>query len=169
MFFCSLATSKRLYLYIRNFEQAEARRGEFAPGRPFKVKVQHGDVIAVCAVEEWPYFLRAKVDCTRLSREDCFEHVKSFCRSAKDMDVKFMAIVESDQLIGKEGELAGAEKESRASAKKRKERGEGGKERRSKQAKKELGRRQGRGGMKNAGGDQDQLQGHKWEDKNKAG
>ena len=92
----ALATSERRYLYIRNFEQAKARRGVLVPGTLHKVKVQHGDVIVVHQEEACPSSLKAKVDCTGLSREDCFERVKSFCHAARDRDVYFMAIVESD-------------------------------------------------------------------------
>ena len=43
-----------------------------------------------------PSFLEAKVDCTGLSREDCFERVKSFFHAARDKEVGFLAIVEND-------------------------------------------------------------------------
>ena len=128
------SSSERRYIYIRNFQQAEVSRGKLAPGRLLKGKVQHGDVIVVHNSAACPSFLEAKVDCTGLSREECFEHVKSFYHAAKDRNVRFMAIVESDQHVGNEAELVDAEKESGASVKEGKERGERGKECRSKQA-----------------------------------
>ena len=100
----TLAASEIQYLYIRNFEQAKARRGVLVPGRLHKVKVQHGDVVVVHYEDACPYFLKAEVDCTGLPREDCFERVKSFCRSARDKYVGFMAIMESDNPINGKGE-----------------------------------------------------------------
>ena len=90
------STSEGRYLCIRNFEQAEARRAVLVPGTLNKVKVQHGDVIVVHHEDACPSFLNAKVDCTGLSREGCFERVKSFYHAARDKYVYFMAIVESD-------------------------------------------------------------------------
>ena len=143
----ALSTSERRYLYIRNFEQAKARRGVLVPGRLHKVKIQHGDVVVVHNSATCPSFLKAEVDCTGLSREDCFERVKSFCRAARDKDVYFMAIVESDQRMGTERELVDAEKESSASFG-----SEDGRKRR------ELGNHEGRGSKRAKSVGQDELQ-----------
>ena len=144
----TLAASEIQYLYIRNFEQAKARRGELVPGRLHKVKVQHGDVVVVHDEDACPYFLKAEVDCTGLPREDCFERVKSFCRSARDKYVGFMAIVESDQRTGTERELVDAEKESGASFV-----SEDGRKRRERDSKDE-----GRGSKRAKSVGQDELQ-----------
>ena len=93
------STFKRRHLYVHNFEQDKVRGGELAPGRSLKESVQHGDVVVVCATKKCPAFLKAKMDCAGLSRSGCFESVKSFCCAARDRNVEFMAIVESDSAI----------------------------------------------------------------------
>ena len=94
--FCALSTFEKQYLYVRYFEHAKTSMPELTPGTPQMIRVQHGDVIVVDDSVVCPSFLEAKVDCTGLSREDCFERVKSFFHAARDKEVGFMAIVESD-------------------------------------------------------------------------
>ena len=93
---CALSKYGAGYLSIRRFQGHKVDRYPLAYRYPIRVPVQHGDVLVVHARGECPSFLHAKADCTGLSREGCFEFVKSFCHSAKDDDISFMAIVEDD-------------------------------------------------------------------------
>ena len=145
---------------------------KLGPGHPVRVQVQHGDVIAISAEDECPSFLEATAADRGLTRGGCFERLKAFCYAAKD-DVEFVAIVQTDRLVGveeeqtlaaalsasrvkvdkmhkrkdcrKRTEISGGEKHTskRLRKEKRKERG-GGEERTSKKAKKEHGDKQSR-------------------------
>ena len=166
-FLCALSTSERQYLYIRNFEQAKARRGELIPGTPHKVKVQHGDVIVVHQEDTCPSFLKAKVDCTGLSREDCFERVKSFCHAAKDKESNLWRLWKAISVWERRGSLLMRRKSLAPVSK-----SERSEERRARSAgasrqRKSLAVGKGVGEWRMLGVIKISCRSHKWEDKNK--
>ena len=185
---CARLTKECYYMHIRTFENDKVSTHELDVGHSVQVQVQHGDVIAIHAGNECPFFLKATVADRGLTRGGCFECLKTFCYAAKKF-VAFVAIVEADRLVAQEEQrLAAAltasevkaekmdkrkdvrkrkerrgseERTSKRSKKeKRKKKSEKSEERTSKKPKKEHGdaQRQRRGGMRNARRDQDELQ-----------
>ena len=138
---CALLNQSMYYLHIRSFESDKVSTHAFAAGHPVTVKVQHGDVIAMCLPGVAHRFSRSKQLHRPIGKGVALKR-QVILLFSKGHTASFLAIVESDRL----------EADGRQNSRKRK----GGSKRATKERGNQQKRRklkQGRAGNTNASHD----------------
>ena len=106
---CAFSDRSKYSFHIRSFDTDTVSTHQCDPDHPVKVRVQHGDVIAVNRRDECPLFLNEQANFTGLSGKVRFERVKSFCYLASSRQVVFWPLWKATSLQGRGGILWCAE------------------------------------------------------------